>query len=227
MLTPSPHPPRQSEGQVVIHAFRNAVFALHYGVLALEAARADEQAFKTLHTSVCERIKSMSSLLVQLGEAFDTESHRTALPVRVLCVDDNLDTTAVMRMLIDAEPQMHCVGCLSSADGLIDQVRRVRLAPPVPLPEHAANLVILLDASMPGVNPMLAMAEIAREFPEVKTVIYSATHDPGFVRAALGAGAWACISKDSPPAHILRVVRVAAAALDRADIPPGLIAPAL
>jgi DNA-binding NarL/FixJ family response regulator len=126
----------------------------------------------------------------------------TALPTRVLCVDDNHDMTAVMRMVIDAEPGMQCVGCLGSADKLRDEVRRLH-APP----QGHAPLVILLDATMPGKSPFLAMTEVAAEFPDARTIIYSGHDDPAFIERALEAGAWDCISKRDDPEAIVRAVK--------------------
>src|SRR3954462_12159944 len=84
-------------------------------------------------------------------------------PTRVLCVDDNHDVTEVMRMVIDTEPRIECVGCLGSADRLIEKVPS--LSPP---PD-----VVLLDATMPGRSPLTVMSELAAEFPVIRTIVYS------------------------------------------------------
>ena len=128
-------------------------------------------------------------------------SPRPALPTRVLCVDDSPDITTMMRMVIDGEPTMQCVGCLASADHLIEKVRRLS-PPPDTLP-----LVVLLDATMPGKSPMAAMSALAAEFPAIRTIIYSGHHDPGFIDRAKAAGAWGCVSKGDEPDVILRAVR--------------------
>lgn len=126
---------------------------------------------------------------------------RTALPTRVLCVDDSPDITAVMRMVIETEPTMQCVGCLASADHLIEKVRA--LSPP--------PNVVLLDATMPGKSPLAVMSEMAAEFPEIKTIIYSGHHDQAFIDRAKDAGAWGFLSKSDEPETILRAVREVAA----------------
>ncbi len=43
---------------------------------------------------------------------------------RVLCVDDFPDSTATLRLNIKSDPTMRCVGCLASADHLLEEVRR-------------------------------------------------------------------------------------------------------
>jgi DNA-binding NarL/FixJ family response regulator len=125
--------------------------------------------------------------------------HRHA--TRVLCVDDSRDTAAVLRMLIDAESSMQCVGCLTTAGDLLEEVRR--LSPP---PD-----VVILDATMPGKDPLASMSELAAQFPKIRTIIYSGYDDPELIDRALSAGAWGCISKREDPDTIMRAVRDAAA----------------
>ena len=123
------------------------------------------------------------------------------VPTRVLCADDNPDMTAVLRLMIDAEPGMECVTCLTSADRLLDEVRRS-----TPPPD-----VIILDATMPGKNAFEAMGEVMAEFPAVKTIVLSGHDDEAFLARAEAAGAWGCVSKREDPETILRAVREVAA----------------
>jgi DNA-binding NarL/FixJ family response regulator len=124
--------------------------------------------------------------------------------------------TAVMQMVIDAEPGMQCVGCLGAADHLLDEVRRWSMPP-----QGHAPLVILLDATMPGKSPFAAMIEVAAEFPAVRTIIYSGYDDPAFIERALEAGAWDCISKRDDPEAIVRAVREVVARNRLARTPKG------
>ncbi len=127
-------------------------------------------------------------------------SRRVPGPTRVLCVDDSTDTTAVLKMMIDGEPKMECVGCLTSADTLSETFRR--LDPPVD--------VVVLDATMPGKNPLEAMRELMAEFPGARVILYSGHDDQPFIDGALKAGAWGCISKSGEPAAIMAAVHEAA-----------------
>lgn len=128
------------------------------------------------------------------------QTPRSTLSIRVLCVDDSADMTAVMRMMMESEPGMECVGCLASADDLIVEVRRVSPPPNV----------VILDAVMPGRNPMEAMAALAAAFPAIRIIILSGHDDADFVERAIHAGAWGCISKRAHPDAILQAVREAA-----------------
>ena len=118
--------------------------------------------------------------------------------IRVLCVDDRPDVTAVLRMLIESqvETEMECVGCLQSADALLDEVRGLN-----PRPD-----VILLDASMPGRDPFQAMSQLREELPDTKTIVFSGYENDKFMDMAIDAGAWGCISKYDPPPTIVKAV---------------------
>jgi two-component system response regulator NreC len=139
--------------------------------------------------------------------ATKTSSSPSATKIRVLFVDDNQDLSTVLRMVIDAEPDMRCVGCLASADRLVAEVRRLCTRAPTPNPEAATPLVVILDATMPGKDPFEAMSELATAFPQVPTIIYSGHDDPGFIDRASNAGAWGCVSKREEPDAVTRAVR--------------------
>jgi DNA-binding NarL/FixJ family response regulator len=125
--------------------------------------------------------------------------NQTLTAIRVLCVDDRREVTEVMRLLIDAqmESKMICVGCLDSADRLVDEVRRLE-----PHPD-----VVLLDASMPGRDPFDAMIQLQNELPETRTIVFSGDQDEAAAGRALDAGAWGCVSKYDPTPTIMHAVR--------------------
>lgn len=118
-------------------------------------------------------------------------------PTRVLCVDDFPDSTAMMRLNIESDAAMRCVGCLASADHLLDEVRR-QTPPP-----H----VVLLDATMPGKNPLEALRELDAAFPQVRTIIVSGHSDAAFIGRVFAAGAWGYVSKGDEPGTVLQAVR--------------------
>jgi len=130
-----------------------------------------------------------------------------AAPTRVLCVDDRRDVVESMRLVIDSDEKMECVGCLDSADDLASEVKRLR-------PD-----VILLDACMPGTDPFTAMRELARLCPATRTIVYSGLDDDAFVDQVLRAGGWGCISKRDEPTEMLRAIRAVIAG--RVVLPPN------
>jgi DNA-binding NarL/FixJ family response regulator len=131
----------------------------------------------------------------------ETDTSPVCEPTRVLCVDDNSDITAVMRMVIETDAGLICVGCLASADRLISEVRGMNQQP------H----VILLDATMPGTSPLDVMRDMAAEMPTIRTIVYSGHTDSAFIDRVMNLGAWGYVSKNDDPATILQAVHVVAA----------------
>jgi DNA-binding NarL/FixJ family response regulator len=123
------------------------------------------------------------------------------LPTRVLCVDDNPDITAVMKLVIQTDEALECVGCLGSADQLMEKVRNMDPPP------H----VVLLDATMPGKSPLVVMKEMSAGSPDVKTIIYSGHEDEAFLDRIRDAGAWGFVSKNDEADAILKAVHEVAA----------------
>ena len=127
-----------------------------------------------------------------------TGSHTSLLPTRVLCVDDNVDATSVLRLLIGTDPTMCCVGCLSTVDQMETEIARLGADAP---------LVVILDATMPEKSPLEAMRRLAPRFPKTRMIVYSAHDDPAFVQRAMDSGAWGFVSKNDEPRSILHAVR--------------------
>jgi len=119
------------------------------------------------------------------------------LTIRVLCVDDNPDMNAASQLMIESEPSMRCVGCLTSADRLVATVRDMTPRP------H----VILLDATMPGKDPLAAMSELAEKYPEARTIVCSGHDGAAFVQRVKAAGGWGFASKRGEPDSIIDAVR--------------------
>lgn len=161
----------------------------------------------------------------------DAQSHASApaspAPIRVLCVDDYLKLTEVLRSFIDAQPDMRCVGCLTSAGDLAESVRRVCTPTPANPPDAATPLVVILDASMPGKDPFEAASELAAAFPEVKTIFYSGHNDREIIERVKSVGARGFVTKGGDPTIVLQAVREVAAGrvvipgVGRTSVPPG------
>jgi DNA-binding NarL/FixJ family response regulator len=116
-------------------------------------------------------------------------------------VDDCADVNEVVRMLVESDPTLRWAGSLESADRLNEAIRGMKPPPDV----------VILDASMPGKDPLLALRAMTAEFPRVRAVIYSGHNDAGAIGRAMNAGAWGCVSKSEEPEAILRAVHEVAA----------------
>ncbi len=118
-----------------------------------------------------------------------------------MCVDDNSDMLLMMQMLIDIEPGMQSVGYLSSSTNIIGNIERL------PAPPN----VLVLDATMPGEDPLAMIKKLSARFPALKTIIYSGNDDEMFVALVKKSGAWGCVSKREEPEVIIRAVEAVAA----------------
>ncbi|MBC7771970.1 MAG: response regulator transcription factor [Pyrinomonadaceae bacterium] len=179
---------------------------MQFGHRALGDSRTNEEAFKEVHEAVGGKLTELKALIVKAAGLLANQTPAKAeCGIRVMCVDDSPDITTVMRMMIDAAPTMECVGCLASADHLVDEARRLTSPP------NSTSLVVLLDAMMPGKSPFAVMSELASDFPEIRTLIFSGHTDSAFIDRAMDAGAWGCVSKDEPPEVVIRAVKEVAA----------------
>jgi two-component system nitrate/nitrite response regulator NarP len=131
----------------------------------------------------------------------NTVTSRPTLPIRILCVDDNADMLEMMRMLLDTEPSMQCVGCLHSADQLIEFVAAMEPPPQI----------ILLDATMPGEDPLTVLSKMSDRSLACRTIVFSGYDDAEFLGRVRRAGAWGFVSKRDEPGAFLDAIKEVAA----------------
>ncbi|OEI69369.1 response regulator transcription factor [Curtobacterium sp. ER1/6] len=116
--------------------------------------------------------------------------------VRVAVVDDQPLFASGMRMLVDAQDNMTCVG--TAADGT------AALA----LCAEAEPDVLLLDLRMPVLNGIETTARLAaRGGDRPKVVVLTTIRRDEAVLAALRAGAAAFLTKDALPEVVLTTIR--------------------
>jgi DNA-binding NarL/FixJ family response regulator len=106
--------------------------------------------------------------------------------IRILLVDDHRGAREGLASLLRQEFDLDIVGEASDGQMAIE------------LAEQLQPDVIIMDASMPGLNGIEATRMIKLDFPDI-TVIGFTMHAEGEVSAAMQkAGAIACISKSEP-----------------------------
>ena len=119
--------------------------------------------------------------------------------VRVVCVDDNHDVVQMLELVLDAEPDLVCVAAAQEVEQLAETVRT------------KAAQVVVLDATMPGCDPIEAMRDLLTACPDVRVVVYSGFDDAASIDRAIEAGACGYVSKDAPIEKLVGVVRGVAA----------------
>jgi DNA-binding NarL/FixJ family response regulator len=115
--------------------------------------------------------------------------------VRVVVADDNADLCAVMRHVLDAEPDLCCVGT-------VDSVARV-----AGVARDAAADVVVLDGRLRDGSGLDAIALLAAAAPATAIVFYSGFSQPELANEALRRGAAAVVSKSADVDVLLDEIR--------------------
>ena len=128
--------------------------------------------------------------------AGDRGRHAT---LRVLLVDDDPLVRAGLRMILSSASDLEVVG--EAADGA---------AALIAAGSHRPD-VVLMDVRMPGVDGITATGRIAALPCPPQVIVLTTFHLDEYVVGALRAGASGFLLKDTPPADIVRAVRLVAA----------------
>ncbi|HET8528675.1 MAG TPA: response regulator transcription factor [Gaiellaceae bacterium] len=115
--------------------------------------------------------------------------------ISVVIVDDHAVVRSGLRMLLEAEEDIHVEDEGGSADAA---VRLARLHKPD---------VLLLDVTMPGRSGLDALDEIGGASPETKVLVLSMHDDPSYVRSAFASGATGYLLKEAADAELVAAVR--------------------
>jgi len=118
-----------------------------------------------------------------------------AAPTRLLIVDDQALVRGALGALLDLEDDLEVVGY--AADGDEAAARAAELRPDV----------CLMDIQMPGRDGILATESVRQASPGTRVLIVTTFARPGYLRAALDAGADGFIVKDAPPEQLAEAVR--------------------
>ena len=119
--------------------------------------------------------------------------------LKVLVADDHPLILQGLRRTLEACDDIDVVGEARSGDEV------------VPLVERRSPDVVLLDMRMPGLESSECIRQIKRSWPEVKTVVLSASEDRATIDSAVSAGASAYVLKSVNALDIPALVRQVAA----------------
>jgi DNA-binding NarL/FixJ family response regulator len=122
-----------------------------------------------------------------------------ATKLRVLLADDDPLVLAGLRTILSAADDLVIVG--EAADG----------AAAVAAAGERRPAVVLMDIRMPGVDGIAATSQITARPDPPKVIVLTTFHLDDYVLSALRAGASGFLLKDTPPADIIRALRLVAA----------------
>jgi two-component system response regulator DesR len=120
--------------------------------------------------------------------------------IRVLVAEDNDDLRHVLGELIDAEPDMTCVGCVATPDQVLALARDSR--------PH----VVVLDLLLEGGSSMHVIREMKAVLPATQVVMYSGYGSDITERESKRRGAAAFVVKVGDFEPLLAAIRRVAGA---------------
>jgi DNA-binding NarL/FixJ family response regulator len=116
-------------------------------------------------------------------------------PLRILIAENHADVSDSVARLIDAEPDMRCVGQVASANEVLSAVR-----------DRAATALVL-DLGLRGGSGLDLIEELARQVPALRIVVFSGHSSDVLARETVQRGAAAFVLKGSDPAVLLNELR--------------------
>lgn len=115
--------------------------------------------------------------------------------IRVVVVDDDEHVRAALSEVLDAQPDLACVGHALDAAGAVPACR-----------EHAADVVVI-DVRLPGGGGVAATREVVAHCPDVGIVALSTFGDRRHRELMRAAGAHRYVAKGAPATELLAAIR--------------------
>ena len=119
--------------------------------------------------------------------------------LRLLLVDDHAIVREGMRAVLEDESDFAVVGECSSGDEALEVCDTLK-------PD-----VVLLDLSMPGLDPVNTIRGLVQRVPGVRVMVFTSFGADDVVRATLDAGAIGFLLKDARRDELLQAIRSVAA----------------
>ncbi|HLR85107.1 MAG TPA: response regulator transcription factor [Nocardioidaceae bacterium] len=116
-------------------------------------------------------------------------------PIRLLLADDQALVRGALAALLDLETDLTVVAEVSRGDEVVAAAR-----------EHEPD-VALLDVEMPGSDGVAAAREVLAAVPTCRVLIVTTFGRPGYLSAAMAAGAGGFVVKDTPARQLADAVR--------------------
>lgn len=115
--------------------------------------------------------------------------------IRLVIVDDQAMLRGALSALLELEDDLTVVGVAGDGDEAVQVVARTG-------PD-----VCLMDIQMPGVDGIAATRAVRTASPDTRVLIVTTFARPGYLRAALDAGAGGFVVKDAPAEQLADAVR--------------------
>lgn len=123
------------------------------------------------------------------------DSPRKTTLVRVLLADDNAQFRAVLRRLLERDPEIEVVAEASNG------------AEAVALAQSVSPDIVLMDVSMPGLGGVEATYELKARCPDLPVLMLSIGNKEQEIQAGLAGGASEYLVKGAPAAEIADAIK--------------------
>lgn len=118
--------------------------------------------------------------------------------IEVLIVDDHAMVRKGLRMLLDAEPDIHVVGEAGT------------VAEAIELGAQLTPSIVTLDLSMPGPSGVAAIERLRAAVPGARIIVVTMHDDPAYVRTAIAMGAAGYVNKSAADSELISAIRAVA-----------------
>jgi len=115
--------------------------------------------------------------------------------IRVFLADDHAVLRTGLKMFINSQDDMVCIGEAGNGKSTLVQVRQLR-------PD-----LVLLDLSMPGLGGLEALPEILKQAPETRVLILTMHTEEDYLHQAIKQGAAGYILKQAVDQELLSAIR--------------------
>ena len=115
--------------------------------------------------------------------------------IRIFLADDHAVLRTGLKMFINSQPDMNCVGEAGDGASTLALARSLR-------PE-----VLLLDLSMPGLGGLDALPEIRRQIPATRVLVLTMHTEEDYLHQALSLGAVGYVLKQAVDQELLSAIR--------------------
>jgi two-component system response regulator NreC len=117
--------------------------------------------------------------------------------IQIFLADDHAVLRTGLKMFINSQPDMDCVGEAGDGASTLALARKLR-------PD-----VLLLDLSMPGLGGLEALPEIRRQIPGTRVLVLTMHTEEDYLHQALSQGAAGYVLKQAVDQELLSAIRAA------------------
>lgn len=115
--------------------------------------------------------------------------------IKVLIVDDHAIVREGLKQVLADAPDLEVTGEASSGEEALEKVRAGHWD------------VVVLDISLPGINGLVVLQQIKRQYPDLPVLVLSMYGEEQYAVRTLKAGAAGYLTKETAPQELVTAIR--------------------